>query len=394
MPPVRTLLLASAALFATAVLGAGLHGQKQTSKPTSKPTSTKAATDAAARGAQLLGILNRLKSYDQAQVAWGAHLAAKHGVTQLIPDLRKTLDGLVERKGRHTFAAMALLDALIRLQADVPPKELEPWLGGHTLPAAMVLMARNPKKHDELLLDIFDIHGKDPWKSHSWLAAGNLLVAIKSRKIASRILAGVRVSVSVNLYDTDSDMSQNYAIGLGGGVGGTSGRRLRIPKNYPPVPLYRLEKKNLRKARLLAPGAKPIYYRRLLSSSYRLRSSYTYEDISRRKLEWICALLDIQIHKQPFQLWDGARITWQDGDAYVRKVKAERTKVEGAFRSLINRLHGKGLVSKDEVLDVNPAVSTQVFDHRQNDQTPLPEIEGVKVKKVEKKQVEKETKKK
>ncbi len=76
---------------------------------------------------------------------------------------------------------------------------------------------------------------------------------------------------------------------------------------------------------------------------------------------------------------------WKDADAYVRKIKTERKKVEGSFKSLINRLQAKGLVSKEDVEDVNPAVSIQVFDHRQKDPTPLPEIEAVKVQRVEKK---------
>ncbi|MEE9127758.1 MAG: hypothetical protein V3U11_11515 [Planctomycetota bacterium] len=363
--------------------GAGLCCQNPTSKPAGKPATK--ATDATARGNQLLGILQRLKSYDRAQVAWGGYLAAKQGYKQLIPDLRRTLHGLMEHKG-GTLVAMALLDALIQLKADVPARELEPWLSGHTLAASMVLMARNPKNYEDLLLDLYDIQRKDTWNSRYWLAAGNLLVSIQSKKIAARILKGLHVSLAVNLYDTGSDMSQNFSIGLGGGGGyGSSRRRLRIPKNYPPVPLYRLEKQSHKKASLLAPGPKPIYYRRQLSPRYRLRSTYSFENISRRKLEWICALLGIQVDKQPFQLWDGARITWKDADAYVRKIETERKKVEGSFKSLINRLQAKGLVSKEDVEDVNPAVSIQVFDHRQKDPTPLPEIEAVKVQRVEKK---------
>lgn len=374
MSPARALLLAGVVVF----LGTTLHCQKQTSKPT--------ATDAAARGNQLLGIINRLKSYENAQVAWGAHLAAKDGFKELVPDLRKTLVNLEKNStGTTRYASMALLDAVIQLDAKLPPGEIEPWLTGHTLPAAMVLMAKDPKKYDELLLDLFDIHSKDRWHSFHWLAAGNQLVQIKSRKIAPRILAGLDVSVSVSLYDAGSNMEQNHMIGPGFGGGFRSGRWLKIPKNYPPVPLYRLEKQSLPKARLLAQGPKPIYYRRLLSKRYRVRSTYTHEDLPRRKLEWICALLDIKISTQPFQLWDGARINWQDGDAYARKIEAERTKVEGAFRSLINRLQGKGMVTKEQVSGVNPSVSIQVFDHRQKDRTPLPEIEGVEVTKVEKK---------
>ena len=96
-------------------------------------------------------------------------------------------------------------------------------------------------------------------------------------------------------------------------------------------------------------------------------------------------MLGIQVDKQPFQLWDGAKITWKDADAYVRKIKTERKKVEGSFKSLITRLQAKGLVTKEDVENVNPTVTIQVFDHRQKDPTPLPEIEAVKVQRVEKK---------
>ena len=70
-------------------------------------------------------------------------------------------------------------------------------------------------------------------------------------------------------------------------------------------------------------------------------------------------------------------------DAYVRKIKAERTKVQGSFRSLINRLETKGLIAKDQVANLNAGVRIRVFDHRKV-QAPLPEIEGVEVTKVKK----------
>ena len=76
----RRLLL----VIAVTLPGAGLCCQNPTSKPATK------AANAAARGSQLLGILQRLKSYDRAQVAWGGYLAAKQGYKQLIPDLRRT----------------------------------------------------------------------------------------------------------------------------------------------------------------------------------------------------------------------------------------------------------------------------------------------------------------
>ena len=84
---------------------------------------------------------------------------------------------------------------------------------------------------------------------------------------------------------------------------------------------------------------------------------------------------------QPLKLWDGAKITWQDAEAYERKIDVERKKVEGSFRSLINRLHLKGLVTKEEAAGATASVSVVVYDHRQADTTPLPEIEGVTVQK-------------
>jgi hypothetical protein len=334
----------------------------------------------------VLGILNHLQSHDLAQVARGAHQADVHGLKELVPELRKTLHRLTKLKATGVrYTSMVLFDALIRLKAKLPPDEIEPWLGGHTLPAAMVLMARQPKEYEELLLGLFETHAKDPWKSECWLAAGNLLVSFKSKKIASRILKGLHAVVSMNLHDVGGDIQETWSVGLGGGAGATSSGRIRIPANYPPVALYRLEKKKLPKTRLLAPGPKPVYYRRLSAQGCRTRSFYSLEDTSRRKLEWMCALLDIKMETQPFQLSDGTNVAWQDSDAYVRKIKVEKEKVEGSFRSLINRMQLKGLVTKEEASGIKPTVSIHVFDHRQDDKTPLPEIDGVKVQKVEQK---------
>lgn len=343
---------------------------------------------------QVLGIINHLRSHDLAQVARGAHEVDVQGLESLVPELRKTLKGLASQTPAQVrFASMALFDALVQLKATLPPDEIEPWLSGHTLPAAMVLMARQPKNYERLLLDIFETYRKDKWNSEYWLAAGNLLASQKSKNFASRILTGFKTNLTVNLYDEGADMQQSYCVGLGGGAGARSSGRIRIPPNYPPVALYRL-RKSRSKARLLAPGAKPIYYQRLVSQSYRTRSFYTLEDATRRKLEWICALLDIKMETQPFQLWDGTKITWKDADAYERKIEVEKKKVQGSFHSLINRMQLKGLVTKAEAAHATASVSVVVCDHRQTDTTPLPEIEGVTVQSVKQQKQQKKKRKK
>jgi len=287
----------------------------------------------------------------------GAGLSAQQPTgKERVPELRKSLHRLAKQKTIKVVpyaTSMALLDALIRLEATLPPNEIEPWLTDSTLPAAMVLMARQPKKCERLLLDLFESSGKDPWHSEPWEVAGNLLVSIKSRKFASRIVAGLHASLSVNLHDAGSTVEQNYTIGLGDGAGASPDRRPRMTASD----LYRLEKW----------FASPPFV------------VYTPEDISGCKLEWICALLDIKIETQPFQLRNRATIAWKDSDTYVRRITREKTRVQGSFRSLVNRLRLKGLVTKEEAAGINPSVSVHVFDHRQDHTTPLPEIEGVKV---------------
>jgi len=363
-----TLLLALMLCF-----GSTVSPQQATSRPT---------TNSAASAEQLLGVINRLKSYDLAQVAWGAHLAAEHGMRQLVPDLCRTLRALQARKRSDVYlAAMAILDTMIRLEAAVPPKDLKPWLSSFTLPAAMVLMAPKPKRYETPLLEVFRKFKKDDRNSRYWLGAGNLLVSIKSRKVAAQLLEGLHVAVAINVYDDDSNKNLRSDPGSWSG-GAFDGPLIKVPKSYPPVPLYRFEKrKRTPESKLLAPGAKSIYYRRILSPRYRIAATYISEK-PKRNLEWICALLDIQVRNQPFHLSATARHVWKDDAAYFRRVETEKIKVAGSFLSLIYRLQGKGLVTRQEIAGVNPAVKVYVFDHRERHLTPLPEIDGVQVEEV------------
>ncbi len=75
------------------------------------------------------------------------------------------------------------------------------------------------------------------------------------------------------------------------------------------------------------------------------------------------------------------KVLWQDARANERKLEATRTEVRGAFKGLVQRLQGKGLIAKDQVAQLAaPDIVFKVFDWRAKDPPPLPELEGVKVR--------------
>ncbi|HLQ36368.1 MAG TPA: hypothetical protein VK348_01105, partial [Planctomycetota bacterium] len=70
-------------------------------------------------------VTTRLGAKEAATVAWGGYLAQRFGLQEAVGDLRKTLVVWQDTKGREAdFVRLALLDALLRLDADVPANEL------------------------------------------------------------------------------------------------------------------------------------------------------------------------------------------------------------------------------------------------------------------------------
>ncbi len=335
-----------------------------------------------ARLATLEEVRAHLGSKDLPTVAWGAHLAAENRLKDAAPDICRSLVRLGKRDCREIrFVGMALLDSLIRLGADVPQAALRPWADQRLLAPTILLAARNPRRHEKLLVDIMDSQ-----EGESWLAAGNLLMSIRSKRIAPQLLKHLFVEVLIQVRETDDQWSAMSGMDTSCGFCAIDPTSFKVPMPYPPTGHYSLiDGKRHGIIELAVPGGQPIYYLRRIHASGRYKiwppcqlDCLYYAEL---KLHWIAKLLGTRVEALPFRRCLKPNMVWRDAKTYVRKVRTEKIKALGTFRSLANCLASAGLCDKKALAGLAPTLLIEVTDFRSKKLAELPEMKGVKVHK-------------
>jgi hypothetical protein len=188
----------------------------------------------AARAEQVEAVAALLARDEPRARAWGASLAAEHGIREAIPrllDLAEAGEGAVRTPG--AVALLAVYDALVRLDAKV---EGRPFLarvasGGSTLfeAAALALLVRGDDVAGRL--DAFDtLDAGDRSNEEAWLALGNVLAKAQTPGLAARLLDRIPLPFDVTVRSDDA------ISGRGGGWGSACGDgRLTIPSGFPPL---------------------------------------------------------------------------------------------------------------------------------------------------------------
>lgn len=312
----------------------------------------------------------RLRSDKLETVAWGAWLASEHRVTTAVPALREALAKLGPM-GPAKFAAQAVLDALAQNGAKVSPELLAPFTGGMHEGVAFVLMAREPKAHQDELRRRFLALDKMGRYSR-WMAAGNLLAACKDRGFGRHLLAGLRHDVVITVYDGDS---------IGGAFGGAAGgkhvdRGFRMPPHYPPAVTYRLVTRPVAGDVLFAPGAKPVFYRREVHAGDKVPNGKGERLVIRGRQEvrvgWIrqAASGGVPELSREEVVWHH----WQDLDAYRAEVAKQQKRLawsRGLIEAAALELEW---IEPEERQRFRLRTALSARDHRDDRATPLPPI--------------------
>jgi hypothetical protein len=146
-----------------------------------------------------------LSSSSPGQLAWGAQLVANDQRKQFIPGIISLLDS------GDRDVQLSALDALIRLNADVPERSLAKYLNDpDALDDTIVLLARDPKAHAALLMHALDRHLFDP----ECVAVSSFLAALQPPGYAARLLKDWTIKATVTVQEK---------IPAGRGYGGPSG---------------------------------------------------------------------------------------------------------------------------------------------------------------------------
>lgn len=315
-----------------------------------------------------------LKSKENRERAWGAYLAGLCGLKGEAPSLVSILeDETLSAGGPEESAVLqAALDALIRLDAEVPAEALLP-LYERAADEVLILLARSPERNRAALLTLF----KEETTNVRWLAAGNLLAQTRAPGFAARLLGGLKIQASVYVYDRGGE-HEMAGSGMNGG-GGCAGGGNDLRGELPPVGYYSLDDVAARGAAVLANGPHVVYYRR---GSYRSScpSLADWFDRDWMRVEYLGDLLRHGKEATDFEQSFWHEVVCRDAKQCRDALAGARDEIRRAYGATLRRLLEENLLDGAEAAQLKPDITLDVTDARDRKSFPLPgKLEGVKL---------------
>ncbi len=296
----------------------------------------------------------RLTSTEPSQLAWGAYLAAEGQQKDLIPAILPLL------KLDNSGVRLAAIDALIRLDADVPEEDLAPLLSGYWLDSTLILLSEDPKKHASFLMSLLDRE----MEGRQWDALNSILLAAPPPGYAARLLrdSSLRFTVCVQF--------ENPCPGRMVIDGVPSLRRPpESPPGFPPQSLYMVGDEAQGVPSSLATGSHPVTYAR---TGYRTPYAVTFNLPAERDADrWLyLTLLAGQGAKMP----DSIQVfSWISPTHF----QADAAQFLGSVNNVVSRVRqallARGFLTAQEARSA-PKLEVQMLDQRANYPGPLPPI--------------------
>jgi hypothetical protein len=322
-------------------------------------------------------ILSQLSSDDPAEAAWGAYRAGNGKVREAIPrlaELLRTASWML--KDENPYLRLAVLDALILLQADVPGDFKADLLLRHGEREFrcrnLILLSRHPEENREALLGLFQPRSTAHF-DHLAVAIGNLLCGLKASDFTAKLLAGVRILHRVTVIDP--------GVQADGGFSKTAwpndhGPDLEPPEGYPPLADYTLTSREVPGGRLLADGPRPIWYVRQEGNRIRGMADAEIEFHRREEctFEWLGSLLGEEPDRLFFTWSPSCVIAFQDRDGYIEKVRAARDVAVRPWFDLLDRCLRAKLLSPLQARRIQPDLHVHIVDDRKDQSSPLPVV--------------------
>jgi len=310
-----------------------------------------------------------LASNDPTEVAWGAYTAAQYRVLSAVPLLTNALgqDFGGNSDVRHA-AELAILDALVQLDASVPAETLRGSLSRWPVPT-LILLNNATGDRDALLLQRLNATS-----GFEWQAIANFLLRSRPSGFAASLLRDLRLRI--NVYVTDEPQR-----GFGGAEGPNSESPtyvIAVRSGYPPTAEYQFSVARPG-ATILSIGPKTVYYTRHVRTSAPISSvtgwaSSKPSDLDR--IEYLNALVRQRVEMPPLAATKSVTVVWIDSESFRQQVLRHRTTVQELYRLAVSALISDGLLTKDESQRLTPNISIEIRDVRANKSESLPKIEG------------------
>jgi hypothetical protein len=360
-------LLACAALLCVVWAGAAAQdGAGEVAEPVAA-RGPNAATEAEAE--------RLLQSAESRDRAWGAYFAGHLGLKGQAPRLVELLDDPALAGGRFedNYVRQSVLDALIRLDAEVPADKLLP-LYAQSPDEVVILLARSLQENGAALLSLF----ADELPSDRWVAVGNLLAEARVPGFAARLLRGLKIEARVLVFDSEG----SHGVGSAGGSGCGSGCGIgggRLPEGLPPVSYYTLSAYAGHGRVVVLPGRHPVYY--LRTNFQRLgASACPITDRDGLRVEYLADLLNTTEESLGLDPRPWREVVCADERGCRRALAGVRDGIVASHAALLRRLVADDLLDPAEAPELRPDITLDVTDSRDRRTFPLPDsMKGVKV---------------
>jgi hypothetical protein len=306
---------------------------------------------------------------------WGVFLAGQYHFSELLPRLL----GFLPLSSSEAAASDAqecfyrsLLDALIRLDADIPPDTLNELYRRYP-DESIILFSKSTKDNQAPLFTLF----QEQMPTLRWRAIGNLLAEKRATGLAGLLMKQMQeINVRISIWDGSG------GIGCGGGSGyGITDRE--VPEGFPPVALYALSDQPGNASGIVASRPRPIYYQRWVfepGDKFRLEfPSITWDPHlgdgrDDFRFEYLAMLLQQNLEDVAFDSKPDREIQWTGPTDYFSEVESVCTHVLARYDDLVTRLAAFGLLTQSEAGSLNARVHLRIVNLRENKGIPLPEI--------------------
>jgi hypothetical protein len=172
----------------------------------------------------------RLQSGVARDIAWGASLAAQYRLVGAVSVIATALQTPVPDQIEKHSMISALLDALIQLDAHLPPREIEEYVDLFPVETMVLLRSSSTNRDNVLPGQLTTASG------FRWYVAANTLLETTPPGFAAKILDKLTLHLAITI-------SEDGRTGSGSGVGSASvhdGIGVN-PEGYPPKATYRFE---------------------------------------------------------------------------------------------------------------------------------------------------------
>jgi hypothetical protein len=323
------------------------------------------ASISATEKARALQLLHSVPWMDK---AWGAYFAGRLHAEQLREPLIEEFRGAGALRDAPSYSeeyafVAALFDAAIEANITVPAVLLEPFEEKWSDPV-LILLARDKDAEEPLLR-----FAAEKSRNAEWLAANNLLFAMKSQRWYSGMLAELNITNQFIVTDPGEG-------GTGGGKGGIvcGDGVAAMPKGFPPITIHTLQERALRGSVLLAPGPQSIYDERTIVPTDKqvgFGSCSTGLDRAAYRIKYLAEIANMPGNQAENLFHRAMGFSYRGTEDFEREVEQDLTAQEQGIRQVLQSAKVRGL---DYPADLRLRIVPEVIDRRQNATEPLPVV--------------------